>query len=210
MPARDRHLRDTRPGHLSGVARRLLGSPALYRILQTLCGTEHTLRRLRPLLADTAGQRVLDVGAGTGIAMSLLPEPRRYIWLDEDPAKLPRAHTSATVVRAILADATRLPLRERSIDVALCLAMSHHLSDTQLEAMLAELARVVRHRLVFLDALVVASSLRSRLLWAIDRGRHPRTSGVLREAIERRFRILSLEEYAVQHRYMLCTATPIV
>ncbi len=168
MPAPARHRPDTKPGRLSGVARPLLGSPALYKVLQRVCGTEHTLRRLRPLLADTAGQRVLDVGAGTGIAMSLLPEPQRYIWLDEDAAKLPRAHGSATIVRAILGDATRLPLRERSIDVALCLAMSHHLSDPQLEAMLGELARVVRHRLV-------ANSVRSRLLWAIDRGRHPRT-----------------------------------
>jgi len=193
--------------NLSGVVGRIIGSPAIYKVLQRAFGTQQTLDRLRPLVADTAGQRILDVGAGTAIARSLLPEPEGYIWLDVDPVKLRGVH-SATGLRAILADATRLPLQTGSIDVALCLAMSHHLSDPQLEAVLTELARVVRHRLVFLDAVVVAHRLRSRLLWAIDRGRHPRTPAALLAAIERRFRILSLEEYAVQHRYLLCTATP--
>jgi ubiquinone/menaquinone biosynthesis C-methylase UbiE len=87
--------------------------------------------------------RVLDVRAGTGIARSLLPDPERSIWLDEDRAKLPRVQASAMVTTGILAAATRLLLRDRSIDVALCLAMSHHLSDPQLETMLSEIARVV-------------------------------------------------------------------
>ena len=192
---------------LSGAIGRILGSPALTAVLQRLCGTRQTLDRLRPLVADTAGQRVLDVGAGTGIARVLLPDRQGYIWLDEDAAKL-RGVDPSDRVRAILADATRLPLRERSVDVALCLAVSHHLSDVQLDTVLSELARVVRRRLVFLDAVVVAGSLRSRLLWAIDRGRYPRTPAVLQRAIERRFRIVSLDEYAVHHRYMLCAATP--
>jgi SAM-dependent methyltransferase len=200
-----------RPGkgpRLSELVGRLVASPTLYNLLQRLCGTEHTLRRLRPLLADTAGRRVLDVGGGTGVALSVLPEPRRYLWLDTDPAKLRGLPSAVSGVRAVLGDATRLPLRPRSVDIALCLAMSHHLSDAQLEAMLGELARVVCQRLVFLDA-VVARSVRSHLLWAIDRGRHPRSAAALRAALERRFRILSLEEYAVHHRYLLCTAAPL-
>lgn len=192
----------------SGVLGRVVGSPLLYNALQRLCGARHTLRRLRPLLADTAGQRVLDVGAGTGIALSLLPEQTRYIWLDTDTAKLRGVRTPGARARAIVGDATRLPLRDRCVDVALCLAMSHHLSDARLEAMLGELARVVDRRLIFLDALVVGNSIRSRLLWAIDRGRHPRTLDTLRAAIERRFEIVTLEEYAVHHRYVLCTAVP--
>ncbi len=151
---------------------------------------------------------MLDVGAGTGIALSLLPEHTRYIWLDTDTAKLRGVRTPGAHARAIIGDATRLPLRDRCVDVALCLAVSHHLTDARLEAMLGELARVVHRRLIFLDALVVGASIRSRLLWAIDRGRHPRTLDTLRAAIERRFEIVTLEEYAVHHRYVLCTAVP--
>jgi SAM-dependent methyltransferase len=171
-------------------------------------GYEHTRRRLRPLLADTAGRVVLDVGAGTGRVVPLLPPSARYIWLDNDVDKLRGARPADGRLRGILGDATRLGLRADSVDVALCLAMSHHLADAELEAMFAELARVVRERLVFLDAVVVPWSPRSRLLWALDRGRYPRTLPVLRAAIERRFEIRTVEQYAVYHRYLLCTAAP--
>src|SRR5262249_31668555 len=94
--------------NLSGVTQRVLGSPTIYKILQRVFGTQQTLDRLRPLVADTAGQRILDVGAGTAIARSLLPGPAGYIWLDVDPIKLRGAPSTASL-RAILADATRLP-----------------------------------------------------------------------------------------------------
>jgi SAM-dependent methyltransferase len=190
------------------LLRRVVGDPKVYDAVQRLFGLEHTRRRLRPLLADTAGRLVLDVGAGTGLVQPLLPPTARYVWLDNDVDKLRGARPAGGRLRGILGDATRLGLRDGTVDVALCLAMSHHLADHELEAMLAELARVVRERLVFLDAVVVPSSLRSRLLWSLDRGRHPRTLPALRAAIERRFEIRTLEQYAVYHRYLLCTAAP--
>jgi hypothetical protein len=49
-----------------------------------------------------------------------------------------------------------------SIDVALCLALSHHLTDVQLERMIDELRGVVRRGLVFFDALDVRGRLPSR------------------------------------------------
>jgi SAM-dependent methyltransferase len=188
--------------------RRVVSDPRIYDAVQRLCGLEHTRQRLRPLLAETARSLVLDVGAGTGLVMPLLPPSARYIWLDNDPDKLRGALSAAERLRGMLGDATRLGLRDRSVDVAICFAMSHHLTDAELEAMLAELARVIRERLVFLDAVVVPRSPRSRLLWALDRGRHPRTLPTLRTAIERHFAIRTLEQYAVYHRYLLCTAAP--
>jgi SAM-dependent methyltransferase len=187
---------------------RVVGSPLVYNVIAWVFGTKHTQRRLRPLFAETAGQRVLDVGAGTGVIASLLPPGARYFWLDTDPAKLGGVRTRAALARAMLADATRLPVRDDCIDVAVCVGMSHHVPDRPLDAMLAELARVVRGRLIFLDALVVKRSIRNRILWALDRGRNPRTLDALRAAIERHFEIVALEEYSVHHPYMLCTAVP--
>jgi len=193
---------------LPSFIRRVVGDPRLYDRVQRLFGLELTRRRLRPLLADTGGRLVLDVGAGTGLAVPVLPMSARYVWLDNDPDKLRGARDTHRAPRGILGDATRLGLRDLSIDVVLCFAMSHHLGDAQLEAMLAELARVVRERLVFLDAVVVPGSPRSRLMWAIDRGQHPRTLPALRAALERRFTIDTIEQYTVYHRYLLCTASP--
>ena len=189
----------------AALIRRVVGDPRLYDGVQRLFGLEQTRRRLRPLLANTAGRLVLDVGAGTGLAVPVLPRSARYVWLDNDADKLRGARAAGGGLRGMLGDATRLGLRDLSVDVALCFAMSHHLDDAELEAMLTELARVVRERLVFLDAVLVPGSTRSRLMWAIDRGQHPRTLSALRAALERRFTISTLEEYTVYHRYLLCT-----
>lgn len=92
------------------------------------------------------------------------------------------------------------------MDVVLWVALSHHLTDCQLEGALAEAGRVARHRLIFLDALQSPSSPVSRLLWGIDRGSHPRPAEILIAAIERHFHLEQIMRYKVYHRYLLCVA----
>jgi hypothetical protein len=65
----------------------------------------------------------------------------------------------------VLGDATQLSFQDRTMDAALCVAMAHHLSDGELEAMRADAAPVVRERLIFVDAVTVPRSLASALLW---------------------------------------------
>jgi len=192
---------------LSRTLTRIIGGPGLYNAVQIACGVRHTHARLRPLLADTDDKLVLDLGAGTGLALPILPRRARYVWVDRDPLKL---HGCPLEIRrrAVIGDATQLPFRDRRVDVALCFALSHHLADAQLEAMLGELQRVVRDRVIFVDAVDVPGRLLSRLLWRIDRGSYPRRRDVLLHALARRFTIERLDEYAVYHRYLLCTARP--
>jgi len=68
--------------------------PRIYDAVQRFCGLGHTRRRLRPLLADTAGRVVLDVGADTDLVVPLLPPSSRYLWLDNDLDKLRGARTA--------------------------------------------------------------------------------------------------------------------
>jgi ubiquinone/menaquinone biosynthesis C-methylase UbiE len=134
-----------------------------------------------------------------------LPPSARYLWLDSDSPKL-AGFRGKSQAPAILGDATRLPLRDGSVDWALAVGMSHHLTDPELSRTLDELRRVVRKRLFFLDA-VVTPGYTSRLLWRYDRGRHPRSADVLRKQLAMRFNIVSDEEFTVLHRYLLVTGS---
>jgi SAM-dependent methyltransferase len=194
-----------RPG-LAGLALGPIeGIPFIDDLIQRLAGARRISRRIRPLLAEADGTLVLDSGAGTGNFEALLPRSARYLWLDTDSRKLARFRRKSRAP-AILGDATRLPLRDRSVDWALAVGMSHHLSDDELGRMLDELRRVVRERLFFLDA-VVTPAVTSRLLWRYDRGRHPRTADLLRKQLATRFNIVRDEEFTVLHRYLLVTGT---
>lgn len=190
-----------------GVAGRALASvvarPGVYDLVQRLAGIEAIFSKVRPTLAATADALVLDVGAGTGIVEPQLPSSARYVWLDSDPQKL-RGFRAKSQAPALLADATRIPLRDASVDWALSIFVSHHLDDAQLGQMLDELRRVSK-RVFFLDP-VLSPRPMSRLLWRYDRGRHPRQASVLRRELASRFRLLVDEEFTVRHTYLLLTA----
>ena len=188
------------PGAVGRAVASVVAQPRVYDLVQRLAGLETVARRIRPVFAQMEDALVLDAGAGTGLVQSLMPSSARYVWLDADPQKLSgfRAKSQAP---ALLADATRIPLQDRSVDWVLSTFVSHHLDDAQLEKMLDELRRVSA-RVFFLDA-VLAPRLESRLLWRYDRGRHPRSADTLRQELATRFRVVTDEEFTVRHRYLL-------
>ncbi|HLG94745.1 MAG TPA: class I SAM-dependent methyltransferase [Bryobacteraceae bacterium] len=184
---------------------RLVAWPAVYDVVQTACGAGQSRKRVRKLLQDVGGVSVLDVGAGTGNGLRVLPPRARYLWLDNDPQKL-AGLKSGRAIEAILASATAMPLASHSVDVVLCIAMAHHLNDQELLQLLDELSRVCRDRLIFLDPIASRESFMSRLLWRYDRGSYPRTSAALRRLIQQKFNVEYEEEYSIYHRYWLCSA----
>lgn len=196
-------------GALGACLEAVSSRPRVYDMIQRLAGLRVTQKRLAPFVTQLDGCSVLDVGAGTGLIVSLLPPTARYIWLDNDPVKLSGFRQRAgDRARCVLADATRLCLRDGGVDVAVCIAVSHHLASGELEQVIGELARVTRRRLVFLDALDRPSSLMSRLLWGLDRGSFPRSPETLCEILARRFEMEHAERYTVYHEYMLWVGRP--
>jgi hypothetical protein len=109
---------------------------------------------------------------------------------------------------AILGDATRIGLKDKSVDHALCIGLTHHLTGIELPLLFNELARVIRQRLVFQDGVVNGESKISNLLWKYDRGKYPRSVHDLCSAIEPWFEIEQKELYAIYHRYILCIGKP--
>lgn len=193
---------------ISTIIHSIVAQPRVYDAVQWLAGIKYTCRRLQPYIAQTAGQTVLDVGAGTGLYLSAFPRSAKYLCLDNDPQKLQgfRARSPSTLP-AILGDGTRIGLRDKSVDYATCIAVTHHLADSQLVELVAELARVVRKKLFFLDALDT-DAWQSTLMWKYDRGSYPRTAQSLMSSIKQHFTIEHSECYAIYHRYLLLIAQP--
>lgn len=88
-------------------------------------------RRLRRRLwRDVSGARVLEIGVGTGVNLSLYPDGSRVVAIDIAPAMLQRAVERARRdgrrVDFLLADVQRLPLKDAVFDtvVATCVFCS--------------------------------------------------------------------------------------
>jgi ubiquinone/menaquinone biosynthesis C-methylase UbiE len=193
---------------LSRIARWFVHRPWGYNLVQTLAGARQVDRKLVPLFAETAGERVLDVGGGTGRLARLLPKSTRYVCLDKSSVQLQGLSQSDLLPSALVSDAGALPLVDKSIDVVACIAVAHHLSPPELASALREMSRVCRQRLIFLDALRIPGRVVSQLLWRYDRGRFPHTDEELQVALAECFNIVRIECFAVWHRYLLCSAEP--
>ncbi|HKC50587.1 MAG TPA: class I SAM-dependent methyltransferase [Myxococcota bacterium] len=116
-----------------------------------LLGTESALERLVDQAQLSAGQRVLDLGCGTG-ALCLLAKRRRpdleIVGLDPDAKALARARRKAErgalALRFEQGFGDALPFPEASFDRVLSSFMFHHLETAQKPAVLREVLRVLR------------------------------------------------------------------
>jgi ubiquinone/menaquinone biosynthesis C-methylase UbiE len=163
---------------------------------------------LKPYLSEASGKVVLDVGGGTGVLRSIIPATATYISFDNDWQKHEVLKRESPATLAIQADATRMCLQNKSVDFAICIALTHHLSDEQLPLLFQELSRVVKDKLIFLDAIQSQGSLLSAILWKYDRGSYPRSAQVLEASLKQYFEIEIIEQYTIQHSYILCSARP--
>lgn len=186
---------------------RLASHPRVYDLIQAVVGVAELNRRLARRI-DEIGRVtwVVDVGGGTGREADLWPGSR-YLCLDQDPLKLQGFTRKYPAGYSVLADASRLPIRSQSVDVLLCKNVSHHLPDEVLDAFLGESARVLKSggRLLFMDAVWQPRRRRSRMLWALDRGSHPRSEATLHKLIGTRFPRCEWERITLHHEYVLGT-----
>jgi len=124
------------PHHVAARAYRDL--TRLHRALGTVAALERRIRR-DPLPV----RRVLDVGCGHGGVLARL---HRRLSVDVIGADLrPPAGAPVPIVQA---DATRDPLP--SVDIAYSLCLGHHLSETELVALIRNVGRSSR-RLILID-----------------------------------------------------------
>ena len=194
-------------GRLYRLQHAILAHPRVYDFAQAYGGGREIAQFVSKELRSVGGKTLLDIGAGTGTLRRLVPPDARYVWLDNDTLKLNGLVSNDVECLAVLGDASRLPLRDESVDVAVTVDVSHHLSDEALAECLADAARVCRERLVFVDA-VRSPRLRSRLLWKLDLGANPRSEEQLVDAIGISFRVEKVERFRVHHDHLLCVGVP--
>ena len=161
-----------------------------------------TMSRLARALDVQSGERILDVGCGTGIGTALASGG--YVGIDTD---LPYLHFARRWVGTagcafLKMSAADLGFRTRSFDKAVLINVVHHLEDALLDRFLLELTRVVRSSVVVLDAAPDTANRVSRFFLAHDRGDHLRPRRTLRALLERHYRVANEEVFHNRLRYV--------
>lgn len=128
--------------------------------------------------------RVLDIGCGVGAHAEFLTA--RYTGIDVNPRYIAMAKESHQGEFHVM-DGTRLTFPAGTFDVAMSIAIFHHLSDQQVQDAVREAIRVLRPggRLHVIDpVLPIAEPARfKRWLFLHDRGQFQRTVGHLENVL---------------------------
>jgi ubiquinone/menaquinone biosynthesis C-methylase UbiE len=196
---------------LTRVFHHLAAVPYIYELSQRVAGSGPLDRLLRESAAlAESGSVVVDVGGGSGRARSLWRTDCTYVVLDLDPRMLRMLNRQGRTGYPVLADATKLPLKDKSVDWVICKQVSHHVPDTQLHHLFAEVHRVLRRRgrFLFVDAVWRPDLRVSRWLWRHDRGSYPRAETALRELVGDRFYVAAIERCVNNHEYLLFSLEP--
>ena len=125
-----------------------------------LGGRRAVMLTLRPLFDDLARRArhatLLDIGTGLADLPWRAREIARRRGLALHTIALDGAYTLIAAARhrvnmAVCANALALPFADRSVDVVLCSQLLHHFNDERGLALIAEMDRVARHRVIISD-----------------------------------------------------------
>ncbi len=117
---------------------------------------------------------VLDIGCGLGENSKV--NPRGYIGIDNSSPRISFARKHFSASRFLVADALKLPLKEKSCDLAMLIDTSHHLNDEELSNIITTMTRVSKKWVLVSDPVVFeGQSGISRFFYDLDRGAKFRT-----------------------------------
>ncbi len=137
-----------------------------YEKFMAVLGAGRVYRQALFLLEPKAGERVLDVGCGTGTFLKLLrvedPESLRgadsnvsldLIGIDVSEDMLREARKNASGISLRCADASALPFANESFDAVVSILALHHMSEAVKKQAIGEATRVLKKdgRLIILD-----------------------------------------------------------
>ena len=180
--------------HNASGWRSLLSQPRWYDLLQEVLGANlHRRKFYRKHLQLQADARVLDIGCGTGILASIIPEDIEYIGCDMEAKYIEYARAKHSGRRTFLVEKVGGQVRKEwlgSFDLVNAHGLLHHLSDTDGDALLQTCHGYLRPggMMITVDGVFhAAQSWLSRKVVSLDRGQNIRTPQGYLEAGQRYF-----------------------
>jgi SAM-dependent methyltransferase len=176
-----------------------------------VAGREEIHGYLKAQIAPVQGaSTVLDLGGGTGSARHLWPASCNYICLDNDALKLRGLAAKHSDSWGLLADGMKIPVKSGSLDVVMCVGVSHHLPEGVFAGAVSETMRILKPsgRFIFLDATWNPEHSVGRFMWKYDRGSTPHTAAKLHAILSDAGNVLSWQTFAIYHRYVLGVIVP--
>lgn len=160
----------------------VLSHPRIYDLLQNLLGAKRSRTRLiRDHIRPRTGDRILDIGCGTGELFSQLPAGLHYVGFDLSESYITAArqrHGGARFECMDVADYQVSGSDEQGADLVLAIGILHHLDDDRARALMrtAHAALKPGGRFISLDGTYVdGQSPIAHALIARDRGKSIRT-----------------------------------
>ena len=199
---------------MRAVIDRLFASTFGYRYLRGLFHFGVRLAPLRRALELQAGDRVLDVGCGTGDYAPLVDRADcSYLGLDFTESYVAEARRlyGTPYRRFEVGDVRTMAFAPGSFTKALLIGVMHHLTDEENLGVLRALNEVIADRLVVMDLSPGGWHVVNTVLSNLDRGRYPRNLEAQRELIGRVMDVTSVSQYFVRsgiQRYALIVARP--
>jgi len=170
-----------------------------------------TMARLRKTLDLQPGERLLDVGCGSGMGAGLTKG--MYVGVDTEMTYLHfsrgRLRRNPTHSFACMS-ASQLAFADGAFDKAMMLNLVHHLDETLLDSFLKELTRVVRKKVYILDHAPDHDNAVSGWLLSLDRGEHIRRRAELRGLLQHHYDVEKEEAFFNLERTVSCVLFTLV
>jgi ubiquinone/menaquinone biosynthesis C-methylase UbiE len=146
------------------------------------------------------GDRVVDIGCGTGEMAPAVPAGNAYVGVDLslENVKHARRVYGAPGREFVQLDLTRTLIPGGPFDIALMIAVLHHMDDETAHAVLAQVAPQVTKRIVVLDLLALEGNPVQRMFVALDQGKHVRSFLEQEKILARHLRVVSGDVFATR------------